>query len=69
MRGAKLLKENDGRDRVLSLEEWEKYKSHFPTWYLHIAISAYRTAMRKGEILNLSVSRVDLKEGFIRLRP
>ena len=69
MRGVKLLKENNERDRVLSPEEWDKYKSHCLPWYLPIAISAYRTAMRKGEILNLSVSRVDLKEGFIRLRP
>jgi integrase len=69
MRGVKLLKENNERDRVLSPEEWDRYKSHCPPWYLPLAISAYRTAMRKGEILNLSVSRVDLKEGFIRLRP
>ena len=69
MRGVKLLKENNERDRVLSPEEWEKYKSHCPPWYLPIAIAAYRTAMRKGEILNLAIPRVDLKEGFIRLRP
>jgi integrase len=30
---------------------------------------AYFTAMRKGEIINLAPSRVDLKSGFIRLRP
>ena len=69
MRGVKLLPENNERDRVLSIEEWEKYKSHCPAWYLPIAIAAYRTAMRKGEILNLTIPRVDLKEGFIRLRP
>jgi integrase len=69
MRGVKLLPENNERDRVLSPEEWEKYKSHCPPWYLPIAIAAYRTAMRKGEIINLSISRVDLNEGFIRLKP
>jgi integrase len=69
MRGVKLLPENNERDRVLSIEEWEKYKSHCPAWYLPIATAAYRTAMRKGEILNLTIPRVDLKEGFIRLRP
>jgi integrase len=31
-------------------------------------MTAYHTAMRKGEIVNLSPSRVDLKEGFIRLK-
>jgi len=69
MRGVKLLPENNERDRVLSIEEWEKYKSYCPAWYLPIATAAYRTAMRKGEILNLTIPRVDLKEGFIRLRP
>ena len=69
MRGIKMLKENNERERVLAPEEWEKYKSHCPAWYLPIAITAYRTAMRKREILNLTLSRVDLKEGFIRLRP
>ncbi len=69
MRGVKLLPENNERDRVLSPKEWDKYRSHCPPWYLPIAIAAYRTAMRKGEILNLTIPRVDLKEGFIRLRP
>jgi integrase len=68
-RGATLLKENNERNRVLSSEEWERYKTNCPSWYLPIAIAAYRTAMRKGEILNLSPSRVDFKEGFIRLKP
>jgi integrase len=68
-RGIKLLKENNERDRVLSFEEWGRYKANCPTWYLPIAITAYRTAMRKSEIINLSLSRVDLKEGFLRLKP
>jgi integrase len=68
MRGVKLLAENNERDRVLSPKEWEDYKANCPAWYLPIAITAYRTAMRKGEILNLTTSRLDLKEGFIRLK-
>ncbi len=68
-RGVKLLKENNERKRVLSPEEWEKYKATCPSWYLPIAMTAYLTAMRKAEIVNLSPARVDLKEGFIRLKP
>jgi integrase len=69
VRGIKFLKENNERDRVLSPEEWERYKANCPSWYLPIAVVAYRSAMRKSEILNLSLSRIDLNEGFIRLRP
>jgi integrase len=69
IKGVKLLKENNERERVLSAEEWEAYKANCPSWYLPIAVTAYRTAMRKSEIINLSPSRVDLEEAFIRLRP
>jgi integrase len=68
-RGVRFLKENNERERVLSPEEWEKYKANSPAWYLPIAITAYRTAMRRAEIVSLSPSRVDLREGFIRLKP
>ncbi len=69
MRGVKLLKENNQRERVLSPEEWEGYKANCFPWYFPIAMTAYYTAMRKGEILNLLIPRVDLRDGFIRLRP
>ena len=63
------LKEENERNRVLSPEEWRNYKDNCPSWYLPIAVTAFFTAMRRGEILNLCPSRIDLKEGFIRLRP
>jgi integrase len=66
--GVKFLRENNERERVLSSEEWERYKAKCPSWYLPIAVTAYRTAMRKSEIINVTPSRVDVKEGFIRLR-
>jgi len=68
VRGVKFLKENNERERVLSPDEWEEYKAKSPSWYLPIAVTAYRTAMRKSEITNLSPSRVNLREGFIRLK-
>jgi integrase len=68
-RGVKLLREKNERDRVLSSHEWMRYKAKCPRWYLPIAVAAYRTAMRKSEIVTLARSRVDLKGGFIRLRP
>lgn len=69
LKGVKLLKENNERERVLSPEEWQAYKANCPSWYFPVAVTAYRSAMRKGEIINLSVSKIDLEEGFIRLRP
>jgi len=63
------LKENNERERILSPDEWHRYKAQCPSWYLPIAMMAYFTAMRRGEIINLAFSRVDLKNGFIRLRP
>ncbi len=67
-KGVKFLKEGNERDRVLSYEEWERYRAQCPSWYLPIAVTAYRTAMRKSEITNMTPSRIDLKEGFIRLK-
>ena len=67
-KGVKLLRESNERERVLSFHEWERYKAKCPRWYLPIAVTAYRTAMRKSEIVTLPRSRVDLKGGFIRLR-
>jgi len=67
-RGVNFLRENNQRERVLTCEEWKRYKTKSPSWYLPIAVTAYRTAMRKSEIINIALSRIDLKEGFIRLR-
>ena len=69
LKGIKHLKENNERERILSAEEWERYKASCPPWYLPIATMAYFTARRRGKIINLALSRVDLKNGFIRLRP
>jgi len=43
-KGVRLLRENNERERVLSFEEWERYKAKCPRWYLPLAVAAYRTA-------------------------
>ena len=57
------------RDRVLTNEEWAAYYEASPEWFKPVALCAYTTAMRRMEILKLRWSRVDLRAGFIRLRP
>lgn len=63
----KLKKEENERDRVLSEKEYEKLKASSPGWLRSIIITAYCTAMRLGELLNLTWDMVDLENGFIRL--
>ncbi len=67
--GVNHLKENNERDRILSPEEFTRLLAHSPAQLKPIIKVAYHTAMRQGEILNLTWGQVDLKEGFIRLRP
>lgn len=67
--GVKHLKENNERDRILSPEEFTRLLAHSSAPLKPIIKLASHTAMRQGEILNLTWGQVDLKEGFIRLRP
>jgi len=39
------------------------------SWYLPVATMGLSNWNAKGEIINLPLSRIDLKMGFIRLRP
>lgn len=67
--GVKMLKENNERDRILSPEEYARLLVHCPAHLKPIVKVAYHTGMRQGEILNLIWGQVDLREGFIKLRP
>jgi integrase len=67
--GVKQLKENNVRDRILSPEEYTRLLAHCPAHLKAIVKMAYHTAMRRGEILNLTWGQVDLKEGFVILAP
>jgi len=68
-RGVKMLKENNERDRVLSVDEYHRLLAACPPHLEPVVKLAYHTGMRQGEILGLKWSRVDLKEGLIRLKP
>ena len=65
----KLLKENNKRDKVLTKEEFQKLLEASPEHLKPILITAYETGMRAGEIFNLTWEQVDMKNGFIILRP
>jgi integrase len=65
----KMLKENNERGRVLSPEEYARLLAHCPEQLKPVVKLAYYTGMRQGEVLGLTWKQVDLKEGFIRLRP
>ena len=67
--GLKMLKKNNERDRVLSPEEYGRLLAACPPHLKPIVKLAYHTGMRQGEILTLTWGRVDVKEGFIHLRP
>jgi integrase len=64
-----LERENNTRDRVLSREEFDRLMAAAPMHLKPILLTAHHTGMRKGEILNLTWDRVDVKAGVMRLRP
>jgi len=66
--GLSKLTGEEERDRVLSDEEWERYYPALPEWLKPVALCLNLTAMRLGEVINLTWDRVDRKNGFIRLR-
>jgi integrase len=65
----KMLKENNERDRLLTPEEYFRLLAHCGPQIKPIVKVAYYTGIRQGEILFLTWGQVDLKEGFIHLRP
>jgi len=64
----KMLKPgSDVRDRVLSGDEFERLLKHTTGHIKAVIMMGYFTGMRKGEILNLTWDKVDLKNRMIRL--
>jgi len=69
VKGVRLEREHNKRDRILSEDEYQRLLENSPAYLKPILIAAYHSGMRKGEILNLRWDRIDLTSGFIRLRP
>lgn len=63
----KRLYEDNIRDRVFTIDEFQRMLRCAPDYFKPILECAYYTAMRKGEILGLTWDKVDLHAGFIRL--
>jgi integrase len=63
----KLYKPDNGRERALSGEEYQRLLSLAPLHLRRIIVCAYETGMRSGEIQKLTWPKVDLRAGLIRL--
>ena len=64
----KFLDEQNLRDRVLTLEEFQRMVDAAPEYLKSMLICAFHTGMRRGEILGLTWDRVDFKVVFIRVK-
>lgn len=64
-----MLPEDNERDRVLSQGEYDRLIAECPSHIKPVVKLAYYTGMRRGEILNLTWDRVDLRRGSIQLLP
>jgi integrase len=67
VRQVKLLKEDNQRLRILSIEACQSLIENCKGTTQYIVIAALHTGMRKGEILSLKWDNVDLRHGFILL--
>ncbi len=64
----KLLKgDANARDRVLSSEEFKRLMDTLPAHTRAIVATGFYTGMRRGEVLNLTWNKVDLKNRVITL--
>jgi len=66
-KNVKLFKEPKGRVRYLSEDEKERLLNELNGMVKSIVIAAMNTGARKGELLKLKWSNVDLKNGFINI--
>jgi integrase len=65
----KMLRRGDNtRTRVISFEELDLILKGLPVHARNITLTAFHTGMRRGEIVNLTWDRVDLKKMTINLK-
>jgi len=62
-----LKKGSDVRDRILTHDEFNRLCEYSARHILKILTMGYYTGMRRGEILNLTWDKVDMKNRFIHL--
>lgn len=62
-----LRRNSNARDRVLSKDEYELLFEKSPKHLRHILTIGFWTGMRKGEIINLTWDKVNMKYRFIHL--
>lgn len=64
----KLLKRNaNARDKILSFKQYDKLITNAPTHIKPIIATGFYTGMRRGEILNLTWDKINLKNRMINL--
>jgi integrase len=64
-----MLKESNTRKGFFEYDEYLTLKDTLPSHLRSVAIFAYHTGWRLGEIRGLTWDKVDLKQGIIRLDP
>jgi integrase len=62
-----VLPENNKRDRIITMAEFDRIVSNMPKHAAQIVMVAYYTGMRAGEIFNLTWEKLNLREGYIDL--
>ncbi len=57
------------RQAYVSYKDFQSILEHLPFWFRTIALMAYYTGMRRGEILGLTWKKVNLRKRIIYLGP